>query len=137
MRDLYRNLLVTQHLNPAGVTTTQTSSTIDLQGYDSANIVFSIGQTAATLSGSVFWTLKLTHSDNNSSFTDVAAADLNNPTATVVIDADTKDETVYGFGYRGGKRYLRAVATATGTHGGATPIGVIALRGTPAYEPVN
>jgi hypothetical protein len=99
--------------------------------------VFSIGLSAATLSGSVYWTLKLTHSDDNSTFTDVALTDLNNTTLTVVIDSSAKDRTVYGFGYIGNKRYLRAVATPTGTHGGSTPIGVVALRSEAAYQPVN
>lgn len=138
MKDIYRNILVSQHLNPAAVSTAQTSSTIDLQGYDSANVVFAVGLSAATLSGSVYWTLKLTHSDESAAnFTDVTEADLSNSAATVVIDSSSEDETVYGFGYVGSKRYLRAVATPTGSHGGTTPIGVIALRGTPAYAPVN
>ncbi len=137
MRDLYRNILVSQPLSPAAVSTTQTSATVDLQGYNSTNVVFSIGLSAATLSGSVFWTLKLTHSDDNSTFTDVALTDLNNTALNVVIDASTKDRTVYGFGYMGNKRYLRAVATPTGTHAGTTPIGVVALRSEAAYQPVN
>ena len=35
------------------------------------------------------------------------------------------------------KRYLRAVATPTGSHSSGTPIGIVALRGTPSYSPVN
>lgn len=137
MRDIYRNILVTQHFNPATRNAATTSTTIDLQGYNSANILFAIGQSGDTLSGSVFWTLKLTHSDDDSSYSDVALLDLNNSAATVVIDAPSKDRNVYGFGYNGSKRYLRAVATPTGTHASGTPIGMIALRGTPSYVPVN
>lgn len=137
MRDLYRNILVTQHVNPATKNTTTTSTTIDLQGYNSVNILFAIGQSGDTLSGSLYWTLKLTHSDDDSSYSDVPLADLNNTAATVVVDSSAKDRTVYGFGYEGAKRYLRAVATPTGTHTSGTPMGVIALRGTPAYSPVN
>lgn len=136
MRDLYHNLSVTQPLNPAVATTTKTSSAIDLQGYGSALVVFSIGATGDTLSGSVYWTLKLQHSDDDSSYADVAVADLNNTAATVVIDASTEDETSHGFGYVGTKRYLKAVATPTGTHTNGTPIGVVALRGNAAYRPV-
>lgn len=137
MRDLYRNILVTQHTNPATKTSTTTSTSIDLQGYSSTNVLFSIGQSGDTLSGSVLWTLKLTHSDDDSSFSDVVLAELNNTAATVVVDSSSKDRTVYGFGYIGNKRYLRAVATPTGTHSNGTPLAIIALRGTPAYAPVN
>lgn len=137
MRDLYRNILVTQHLNPATATTTKTSTTVDLQGYDSANVLISLGQSGDTLSGSLYWTLKLTHSDDDSSYSDVALAELTNSAATVVVDSSAKDRTVYGFGYVGGKRYLRAVATNTGTHTNGTPMAMVALRGTASYRPVN
>ncbi len=137
MRDLYRNILVTQHVNPVVATSTKTSTTVDLKGYESANVLFAIGQSGDTLSGSLYWTLKLTHSDDDASYSDVTLAELNNTAATVVIDATNEDKTVYGFGYNGTKRYLRAVATPTGTHTNGTPLGVVALRGTPAYAPVN
>jgi len=136
MRDLYHNVLATQHLNPVVSTTTKTSTTIDLQGYNAANVVFSIGQAGDTLSGSVYWTLKLQHSDDNSTYTDLAAGDLNSPSLTVVVNSAALDETAYSFGYQGAKRYLKAVATPTGTHAVGTPIGVISLRGVAGYEPV-
>ncbi len=136
MRDLYHNLLVTQHLNPVTSSVTRTSTAIDRQGFDAVEVLFAIGLSGDTLSGSVYWTLKLQESDNDSSYTDVAAADLHNAAATVVINSAALDETVYSFGYLGNKRYLKAVATPTGTHTNGTPIGMIALRGTPAYRPV-
>ena len=136
MRDLYHNVLVTQHFNPAVSTVTRTSTTIDLQGFNSATVVFAIGQAGDTLTGSVFWTLKLQHSDDDSAYSDVSAADLNNVAATFVLDATTKDKTAYVFGYEGSKRYLKGVATPTGTHSVGTPIGIISLRGTPSYMPV-
>jgi len=137
MRDLYRNILVAQHFNPAVSTVTRTSTTIDLQGFNSTNVIFSIGQSGDTLSASVYWTLKLQHSDDDSSYSDVTATDLLNTAATIVIDSSTKDRTAYGFGYIGVKRYLKGVATPTGTHSVGTPIGMLSLRGTPAYAPVQ
>lgn len=137
MRDLYHNVLVTQPLNPVVSTTTKTSSAIDLQGFNSVNVVFAVGQSGDTLSGSVYWTLKLQHSDDDSSYTDTAAADISSGTATIVIDASNEDRTAYGFGYIGSKRYLKAIATPTGTHTNGTPIGVVAMRDTASYRPVN
>lgn len=137
MRDLYHNVLVSQHLNPVVSTTVKTSTAIDLQGYNAANIVFAVGQAADTLSGSVYWTLKLQHSDDDSTYTDLAITDLNSLSLAVVVNSVATDKTAYSFGYQGAKRYLKAVATPTGTHTLGTPIGVVALRGTPAYAPVN
>lgn len=136
MKDLYNNIAVQQALAPVVATTTQTSATIDLQGFNSAGVVFSLGQSGDTLSGSVYWTLKLQESDNDSSYTDVAAADLLNGAASVTIDAPAEDETSISFGYIGSKRYLQAVATKTGTHSNGTPLAVLALKGDAHRAPV-
>lgn len=136
MRDLYHRVLVTQHLSPVVSTATKTSTAIDLQGYNGANVIFSIGQSGDTLSGSVYWTLKLQHSDDDSTYADLAAADLNSPSLTSVVNSSSLDRTSYSFGYQGNKRYLKAVATPTGTHSNGTPIGVVALRGSASYAPV-
>lgn len=137
MRDLYHNVLATQVLAPVTSTATKTSSAIDMQGYNSANVVFDIGHSGDTLSGSLYWTLKLQHSDDNSTYSDTAASDISAGVATLVIDGSTHtDSAAYGFGYIGGKRYLKAVATPTGSIVSGVPIGIVALRGTPAYKPV-
>ena len=122
--------------NPVVSTTTKTSSAIDLQGFNSANVVFSIGTAADTLSGSLYWTLKLQHCDDDLSYGDLASTDVIGGSTSVVIDSSSKDKTAYGFGYIGQKRYLKAVATPTGSHSSGTPIGVIALRGAPSYKTV-
>jgi hypothetical protein len=136
MRDLYHNVLVTQHLNPITSSTTKTSTTVDLQGFSSADVVFAIGASGDTLSGALFWTLKLQHSDDDSTYVDTALTDLNNTALTVVVNSSSLDKTAYGFGYQGNKRYLKGVATPTGTHTNGTPIGILALRGAAAYRPV-
>lgn len=136
MRDLFHNVLVTQHLSPINSTVTRTSTAIDLQGYNSACVVVAVGLSGDTLSGSVFWTLKIQHSDDDSVYTDVGASDLNGGSATVAVNSSSLDRTAYSFGYNGNKRYLKAVATPTGTHSVGTPIGMLALRGTAGYSPV-
>lgn len=136
MRDLYHNVLVSQHLSPVVSTTAKTSTAIDLQGYNGAMVVFNIGLSADTLSGSVYWTLKLQHSDDDSTYTDTALTDLNNSALTAVVNSSSLDRTAYSFGYQGNKRYLKAVATPTGTHTNGTPIGMLALRSVAAYSPV-
>lgn len=140
MRDLVNNLKDTQVEIPAVKTATATSDTIDMQGYDSLAVLFNIGDSGDTLSGTVYWTLKLQESDDDSSYSDVAAADIIGPdfngAATYVIDAPSEDSRCVAAGYVGGKRYVQAVATATGTHTNGTPIGIIALQGHAGIKPV-
>lgn len=136
MRDIYGNILVTQISNPATSNTTRTSSAVDLQGFNSLSMLVSLGQSGDTLSGSVYWTIKITHSNDDSTYTDAAAADISAGAASVVVNATTLDKTTYGFGYIGSKRYVKAVATPTGTHTNGTPMAMLALRGNAAYSPV-
>ena len=136
MKDLYHNVAVQLALNPQVSTTTKTSSAIDLQGFDAATVLVVLGATGDTLSGSIYWTLKLQHSDNDSLYEDVAVGLLLNGAATYVVDANSKDEAVFSFGYSGGRRYLKAVATPTGSHATGTPIGMLALKGLASIAPV-
>jgi hypothetical protein len=136
MRDLYHNVLATQVLSPVTATATKTSTGADLKGYNSASVVFNIGQTGDTLSGSIYWTLTVEESDDDVSYSTVALADLHNSAASAVVNSNSLDETAYSFGYKGSKRYIRGVATKTGTHSNGTPMGILVLRGTPAYAPV-
>lgn len=136
MRDLYHNVLVSQPFSPANSTVVRTSSAIDLQGFNSAVVIVSLGTAADTLSASVYWTMKLQHSDDNSTYADVASADVTNGATSYVADAPNEAAQAYVFGYIGGKRYLKAVATPTGTHTSGTPIGMIALRSTASQQPV-
>ncbi len=136
MRDLYHSVLATQISNPATATSARTSSACDLQGFNAASILFVVGQSGDTLSGSVYWTLKLQHSDDDSTYSDVGVSDLHNSAATVVIDSAAEDRTSYAFGYQGNKRYLKGIATPTGTHSNGTPLAIVALRGQANYQPV-
>jgi hypothetical protein len=137
MKDLYNNLNALQALNPQTATTTRTSSTIDLQGYNGALALFAIGTSGDTLSGSVYWTLKLQHSDDDSSYSDVTGADTLGGVTTVVVDAPGEAQATYKIGYVGAKRYLKGVATPTGTHTNGTPMAILAIRGHASINPVS
>jgi hypothetical protein len=136
MRDIYHNVLTTQVFNPAVSNNTKTSSTIDLQGHNGLSVLFALGQAGDTLSGTVFWTLKLQHSDDDSTYADIAAADSSIGVLTIVVNGTTLDKQTYVLGYIGNKRYVKAVATPTGTHTVGTPLGMISLRGHSSYRPV-
>lgn len=112
-----------------------TGTGVDLKGYESASVVFCIGVSGDTLSGTVYMTPKVQESDSPSTnFTDVAAADLDG-TLTVVDDA-AEDDVVQSVDYLGSKRYIRAFVDFEGTHTTGTPIAAVVLRGHPKVAPV-
>lgn len=137
MRDLYNHLQVTQVLDPATLTADANSASVDTRGFDSLMFAAAVGESGDTLSGSVYLELEVEESDDNSTWTDVADADLHNSvsgnnTGTFgVIDAAAEDDAVYVTGYKGNKRYVRVVANLTGTHTNGIPVGVVAVQGHP------
>lgn len=130
------NLKKTIALVTAVLTTDTNGATINRQGAEDVCLVAAVGQSADTLSGSVYILLEVEHSDNGSSWSDCADADL---TASVTgattgtfakIDASNEDERCYSVGYIGGKQYVRVVINVVGTHTYGTPIGAVALLAT-------
>ncbi len=128
MRDLKSNLDVVQSLAPAARTADADGTGADLLGYGSAVAVVAFG---AWTDGT--HTPALEESDDNSTFTAVAAADLQG-SFTACADADT-DNTVQRVGYLGTKRYVRVALTVTGATTGALSAAEI-VRGHPASAPL-
>lgn len=103
-RDLDKSISVANSLAPATRTTTANGTGIDLAGYDRAAVVFTVG----TITDGTH-TVKVQESDDNSTFTDVAAANLSGSVGA--LSSNTNLE----LGYLGTKRYIRAVTTITGS----------------------
>lgn len=135
MNDLYHNIKIEQKLTPAAYTATQ-SPTIDTQGYQSVCVVYNLGQSGDTLSGTDYWVLKLKESDDDVTYTDVVAADMFGGVDSITVDDPAEDGTAYVLSYKGSKRYLKAVVTPVGTHSNGTIIGITALLGDPGLAPV-
>lgn len=70
-------------------------------------------------------------------FTTIADADLGGLYGSHTIDAAAEDPTNLVREYRGTKRYVRIVWTATGTHTNGTPIAGFVILGRPDYIPVT
>lgn len=104
-----------------------TGAGVDLAGYETALAIVNVGISGDTLSGSVYHTIKLQESDDNVTFTDVAAADMEGTQSTVIDDA-AEDPAVVVFGYKGSKRYIRVLDDVTGTHTNGTPYGSVIVR---------
>lgn len=133
MKDLHNNIEVVSLLDPITVTTTQTITDIDLAGWESAELVFSIGLDAGSgLSDSHQIAFVLSDSPDGTTYTAVADADMlgvSDITAGNILEIDDTDEdnTVYHFGYVGGQRYLQIVGTVTGTI--SMPMAITLIKG--------
>ncbi len=115
LRDLTHLVDAAPSLDPAvRATGTYNGTGVDLMGYGSAALVVQFG---AYTNGT--HTPSLEHSDDNVSFAAVSAAELDG-TLTAVSSAGGAS-TVQRVGYRGSKRYVRAVmVVAAGATGAAS-----------------
>lgn len=117
--DLHRQLTLVRGTNPvATASSAQTGATFDRgaagvgKGSNSLAVVFYFG-----LYTDGQWTPKLEESDDNSAWTDVAAADVIGTLSTVT--STSNDNVIQACSYNGSKRYVRGslVETSNGTTG--------------------
>ena len=143
MKDLENTSKVTVGLTPAVVTADANGASADLQLYDGCMILFDIGDSGDTLSGTVYIECEVEESADDSTFTDVADTDLvsyvagTNDGCVAYIDAPTEDQTVVVACYIGSKRYVRGVLNVTGTHSTGTPMGIVNVRSGYKYPPTS
>ena len=143
MQDLKNNIGVVQSLAPAERGSDANGTGVDLQGFESATVVIDMGAEGITLSSTNKIEIELEHSDDNSTFTDVtSSADVigATPDSSGVIatfDDPAEAPAIASVGYIGGKRYIRAVANFSGTHGTATPMSVSVIKGHARKNPVS
>jgi hypothetical protein len=76
MKDLHSHLLASVAIGCAALAADNTPAAIDLKGYNAAEILISIGIGGITFSGTNKVEFKLTHSDDDSTYTAVADADM-------------------------------------------------------------
>lgn len=121
--DLKNNADVAQSLAPATRTASANGGGVDLQGYEAAMVVFDAG----TITDGTH-TPSLEESDDDSTYTAVAAGDLDGSFA------DLASNGIQRVGYTGAKRYVRAVITVSGATSGGT-YGAAIVRGRPHAAP--
>ena len=122
MFDLKSNVDVVQSLAPATRNANVNGTGVDLRGFEAAMLVYSVG---AITDGT--HTPAMEESDDDSTYTAVAAADLEGSFANFTAGS------VQRVGYIGGKRYIRAQVNSSGTTGAA--YGAVVARGRPADSP--
>jgi hypothetical protein len=125
MKELKNNLDALNSIDPDDHTATINGLSIDLQGFQGSAVVFSVG----TVTDGVH-TPKVEESDDNSNWNDVSSVDQEGTLSDLVSGTNQR------VGYKGAKRYLRAVLTVSGVTIGAQVAGIV-LRGMPHREPVN
>lgn len=145
MRDTKSNLSPVLAIGPITIAADNTLAAIDLQGFESALLILAVGIGGITFSGVNKIEFKLTHSDDDATYTDVAITDLlpdalcpTTITTGIVrsLVAAHPAATVQKLGYVGGKRYLKLLADFSGTHGVGTPITAVVVKGAPNLAPV-
>jgi hypothetical protein len=127
MKDGISSIGLVASLVPAVVTATTKGSNADLQGYNSATLIINTG----AIAGDGLFAIAMQESDTTTDgdFTDVDAADL-----LGTLPGAPEASTVYKQGYKGSKRYLRAVITKTS--GTSVATGAVFALGHPYDAPV-
>ena len=142
MRDMKSNLSAVISLDSATRTADANGAGVDLQGYEGALIVGVIGAEGVTLSGTDKIEFELEESTDDSTYTDVADADLTgyvdgtNDGTFGLFDANAEAPALVSATYIGSKRYVRVVINYSGTHGTGTPATALVVRGFNRHAPV-
>ena len=140
----YYNQAYVPLLPPLVRTASANSASFDTQNYDAVALLVNVGATGDTLNGTNRVELQVQESDDNSTFTPVADADLLNAVAGqatgtfgIVNNTTTAVGKVYLTGYRGNKRYVRVAFANYGTTSTGTAMDVLAIGGRPRNLPIN
>lgn len=127
MRDLASNIGVVQTLAPVDYAATTKGTTVDTKGFNSAAIIVNTG--AITSAGKYVVSMQESDTTTDADFIAVAAGDLIGS-----LPAELAATSAYKVGYRGFKRYIRAVITKTS--GTSIVAGAVAVLAGAAQKPV-
>lgn len=142
MRDLANNIGVAVALPAAAYSADNTPAAVDLLGFESAAVIIEVGVGGITFTGTNKVEFKLTHSDDDSTYDAVTVADMigldSVGTGGIIysLTAAHAAATAVKYGYKGSRRYLKLLADFGGTHGAATPMSAIVVKGDAAVKPV-
>ena len=108
-RDINSNLDAQESLRPAVRTADADGESVDLRGADGAVVVVSVGAITGSVNATTAFVLE--ESDDGTTFTDVADADIQGeePTGTAITA-----NTAFQFGYIGDARYIRVSSVKGG-----------------------
>jgi hypothetical protein len=132
-KNLKQQIYHSQVLAAAAVTADTNTASVNVKDLNSLAFLIAVGTFA--FDGSNYITVKLQHSDDNSSWADVAQENIYEGTAPapLVINSGALDAQSHLVEYRSGKQYVRAVLDVTGTVN--APISVVAISHKPELMP--
>lgn len=147
MQDLSNNIGISNSIINAVKTTGANGSTVDLQGFENATAVVTVGAEGDTLAANLYFTVALQHSDDDAAWSNATQTDIVNGTIAadgifLKLDGTTggNPDTTGGewqVGYVGGKRYVRLVLAKSGTHSTGTAMSGVIIKSTPRNAPVS
>jgi hypothetical protein len=135
MHDLKNNTKIGTVLVPLLRTADANGTGFDRKDFPAVSLLFIIGASGDTINTTNKIACLFEESDDNSTFTTVAAADLIG--TLPVIDTVGELSQTYQVGYKGAKRYVRGGFDYSGTHSVGTSNAIIALGGNPRNAPVT
>lgn len=145
-RDSHSSVGMAYAIAPAALDADNTPPAVDLRGYRGAMLAILVGVGGITFSDTNKVEFKLTHSDDDSTYTAVTDGDVRlgaNMDASVgsggivrSLVAAHAAATVARLSYIGGKRYVKLLADFSGTHGTPTPMAATWTLASPAQRPV-
>lgn len=139
MRDLHNNIHPVQLIAPVAARTDNTaivSSIIDLQGYDSCELILNIG---ANTDANATFAVLVEDGDDSGLSDNAAVADANllGTEALAGFTAADDDNSCRKIGYVGGKRYVRLTVTPSGNDSGNIFVSGVAILGHPHQAPTS
>ncbi|TPM92720.1 hypothetical protein [Mesorhizobium sp. B2-1-3A] len=148
MKDLHSKLNIAV-IAMAALAADNTPVALDLQNYNSAELLLGIGIGGITFDATNKIEFKLTHADDKADGTapdpgDFTAVDIDDVLGVTAVGAGGIIKSLvaahaaaaaYHFGYVGGKRWIKLLADYSGTHGTATPLGLFLIKGNGTDNP--
>jgi len=140
-KDISTSMSPVLALGPAVLDADNTPAAIDMGNFGAALILLVIGIGGITFTATNKVEFKLTHSDDDSTYTAVAQADVKGVTVATggiikSLVAEHAAASLTKVGYHGGKKYLKLLADFGGTHSSGTPMSTVVVRGEPYVAPV-
>lgn len=141
-KDLHTHIAVSSAIDNATFTADNTPAAVDLRDYQSAELLIHVGIGGITFDTTDKIEFKLTHSDDDSTYTDVVTDDVQGVTVAsdgIVLSlvAAHAAASITAVGYKMTKRYVKLLADFSGTHGTGTPIGAEWVLGGKFVQPTT
>lgn len=125
MKDTKNNFDAVNSIDPDDYAANKDGTAVDLRGFDGSTVVFSVGKVTDGAH-----TPKIQESHDKSKWADVSADDQEGALVNLASNINQRA------GYKGGKRYLRAVLRVANANTGAQ-VAALIIRGIPHHAPVD